>query len=69
MPIQQFFNQILVFINSYEYAKNQAVSSIRSGHIADLQTLQFDWLRAFLYISKELDFPNYGIFGRKQQII
>ena len=69
MPIQQFFNQLLVFMNLYEYAKNQAVLSFRSGHIADLQTLQFDWLRAFLYISKELDFPNYGIFGGKQQII
>ena len=56
-------------MNLYEYAKNQAVLSFHSGHIADLQTLQFDWLRAFLYISKELDFPNYGIFGGKQQII
>ena len=35
-------------MNLYQYAKNEAVSSICSGEIVDLKILKSDWLRAFL---------------------
>ena len=31
----------------YQHAKNQAISSICSGVIVNLKTLQSDWLRGF----------------------
>ena len=34
-------------LHYYQYAKNQAISSIDAGNIADLNTLQSDCLRAF----------------------
>ena len=35
MPNQKIFNQISIFVNLYQYAKNYAVSLIRSGKIFD----------------------------------
>ena len=55
MPNQKVFNQLLIFVNLYQHAKNQAVSSIRSGEMVDLKILQSEWLRAFWPISQERD--------------
>ena len=33
MPIQQFFDQILIYVNLYQHAKNQAVLLICSRDI------------------------------------
>ena len=56
MPNQKIFNQLLIFVNLYQYAKNEAVSLICSGKMLDLKILQSDWLRAFRPISQEQDF-------------
>ena len=57
MPNQENFNQLFFFVNLYQQAKNEAVSSICSGEIVDLKILQSDWLRAFWPISQEKFFP------------
>ena len=54
---QKFFDQVSIFVNLHQHAKNQANSSISSGDIVDLKTLQPDWLRGFSPISQEQDFP------------
>ena len=53
-------------MNFYQYAKNQATSSIFSLDIIDLKILQFDWLRALIPISQE---PDYGVSAGIQKII
>ena len=58
MPNQKVFCQLLIFLNLYEHAKNEAVSSICSCEILDLKILQPDWLRVFWPISKEQDFSQ-----------
>ena len=45
-------------MNLYQHAKNEAVSSICSGEMADLKMLQSDQLRAFWPISQKQDFPQ-----------
>ena len=61
MANQTIFDQLLIFVNLYQHAKNEAVSSIGSGQIIDLKILQSDWLRAFWPIPQEQDFfPNIG---------
>ena len=57
-PTQIFFNQLLISINLYKYAKNQAFSSFYSRDIVDAKTLQSDWPGAFWPISQELDFSQ-----------
>ena len=47
MPDQKNFDQLLIFVNLYHHAKNEAVSSICSGEKGDLKILQSDWSRAF----------------------
>ena len=56
MTNQKIIYQLLIFVNLYQHAKNEAVSSICSGEIVDLKILQSDWLRAFWPISKEQNF-------------
>ena len=55
MPNQNIFNQLLIFVNLYQHAKNEAVSSICSAEIVDLKTLQSEWLMAFWLISPDQD--------------
>ena len=52
------FDKFLIFVNLYQHAKNEAVSSICSGELADLKIQQSDWLRAFWPISQEQDFSQ-----------
>ena len=33
MPTQKFFNQILIFVNLYQHAKNQFIPSVHSSDI------------------------------------
>ena len=47
MPNQTIFDKLLIFVNLYQHAKNEALSSICSGEMVDLKILQSDWLRAF----------------------
>ena len=39
MSNQKIFDQLLIFVNLYQHAKNEAVSLICSGEIADLKIL------------------------------
>ena len=55
MPNQKIFNQLLIFVNIYQLAKNEAVSSICSGEIVHLKILQSYRLRAFSPISQGQD--------------
>ena len=45
-------------MNLYQHAKNEAVSSIRSGEKLDLKILQSEWLRTFWPISQEQHFSQ-----------
>ena len=55
MPNQKIFNQLLIFVDFYRHAKNEAISSICSAEIVHLKILQSDWLRAFWPIIQEQD--------------
>ena len=52
------FDQNVIFLNFYQHAKNQALSSVCSTIIVDLKSLQSDWLRALRPISQEKDFSQ-----------
>ena len=54
MPHQK----ILIFVNLYQHAKNDAVSLIYSGEMLDLKILQSEWLKAFWPISHEQHFSH-----------
>ena len=47
-------------MNMYQHAKNQPfnISSICSGHMADVKMLQYDWLTIFWPIYRELHFSQ-----------
>ena len=53
MPNQKMFNQLLIFANLYQHAKNNIASLICSGKTVHLNIIQSDWLRAFWPISQE----------------
>ena len=58
MPVQNFFDQLLIFANLHQHAKNESFSLICSGEIVDLKILESDWLRASWSISQEQDFSQ-----------
>ena len=53
MPIPIFFDQLLISMNLYQHAKNQAFSWFRSRNIIYLKILQSDWPKTFWHISQE----------------
>ena len=56
MPNQRKkIDQLLIFVNLYQHAKNEAVSSICSGEMIDLKILQSEWLKTFWPLSQEQD--------------
>ena len=42
MSNQKIFNRPVIFVNLYQHAKKEVLSSIRSGEILDLKILQSD---------------------------
>ena len=46
-PIPIFYNQILISMNLYQHAKNQAFSFYHSRDIIYLKILQSDWPKTF----------------------
>ena len=52
------FNQLLIFMNLYQYVKNQAISSFCSKDTDVVKILQSDWLRTFRPISQKPDFSQ-----------
>ena len=58
MPNQNILDQLLIFVNLMQNAKNETVSSIYFGEIVDLKILQSDWLRIFQLIFQEQDFSQ-----------
>ena len=58
MPNQKMFDQLLIFVNLYQHAKNYTVSSICVGEMVDLIILESDWLRPFWPISQKQDFSQ-----------
>ena len=55
---QNFFDQLLVYVNLYQHAKNQAISMICSGDMVDKKILQCDWLRKFWPIYQEQNYSQ-----------
>ena len=47
MPTHIFFDQLLISINLYQYAKSQAISLFYTRNVVYMKILQFDWPRAF----------------------
>ena len=58
MPHQKLFNQLLIFVNLYQHAKNEAVSYICSEEMLHLKISQSEWLQAFWPISQEQHFSQ-----------
>ena len=58
MPYQKLFNQLLFFVNLYQHAKNEVVSSICSEEMLAFKILQSEWLGAFWPISEEQFFSQ-----------
>ena len=56
----KIFGQLLIFVNLYQHANNEGISSISSGNIADLKTLQSDLLKTFGLNLKNKIFSNIG---------
>ena len=52
------FQSACNFVNLYQHAKNEAVSSICSGEMLDLKILQSEWLRALWPICQEQNFSQ-----------
>ena len=44
-PKKNFFDQLLIYVNLNQHAKNQAISHICFGDMVDQKILQPDWLR------------------------
>ena len=60
---QKKFDKLLIFVNLYQYKKNEAVLSICSGEMVNLKFLQYDWLRAFWPIFQERYFlQRYDLY-------
>ena len=57
-PIPRSFDQLLISMNLYQHAKNQAFSSFHYTDIIYLKILQSDWPKTFWYISEEPKFSN-----------
>ena len=55
MSTQKIIDQILIFLNLYQQAKNESTSLIFSGDIVHLRMLRTDWQTAFWHISQEQD--------------
>ena len=55
MPTSKNFNQLLIFVNLYQHAKNQAISPRTLSY---LKILQSDLLMTFWPISQEPDFSR-----------
>ena len=51
-------DQLLVYVNLHQHAKNQAISLISSEDIVNKKTLQSNWLRSFWPISQEQTFSQ-----------
>ena len=48
MPNQKVLDQLLIFVNLYQHAKNKTVSTICAGKkTVDLKIQQHGWLKAF----------------------
>ena len=61
--------QFLIFLNLYQHAKNEAVSSICSDEIINLKIRNLiGWEYFGLYLRNKI-FPKYRIYPRTQQII
>ena len=58
MPTQKCFDQLLVYVNLHQHAKNTAISLISSGDMVDKKILQSDWLTTFWPISQEQKFSQ-----------
>ena len=58
IPTPIFFSQLLISMNLYQHAKNQATSSFCSINVVDLKILQSDWPRALWPISLGPDFSQ-----------
>ena len=61
---QNTFDELLIFVNLYQHAKNEAVSLICNGEIIDLKILKSDGLKAFWSISLEQDFSRMPDLGK-----
>ena len=57
-PTTIFFIQLLISMNLYQHAKNQAFSLFCSRDIVGLKILQSDWSRAFWPIYQEPEFSQ-----------
>ena len=69
MANQKVFNQLLIFMNLYQHAKNEAVSSICFGEIVELKIQQSDWLRAFDLNLRNKILPKYRTCSGIQKIM
>ena len=58
MPTPKKIDQLLIYVNFYQHAKNQVISLICSGDMVDYKILQSDWLRTIWPISHEQKFSQ-----------
>ena len=69
IPIQKCFDQLLVYVNLNQHAKNQAISFICSGDMVEKKSCNLIGLENFGPYLRNQNFPKYGIGAGKQQII
>ena len=65
-------DQLLVYVNLYQHAKNLVISQICSRDMVEWKILQSDWLTTswpISQVSRKIFFSKYGICAGKQDII
>ena len=48
MPTQKIFDQLFIFVNLYQHAKNQFISSVHSSDTVSFKVPSHDWPQPFL---------------------
>ena len=48
MPTQKIFDQLLIFVNLYQHAKNQFIPSVHSSDTVSFKVPLLDWPHPFL---------------------
>ena len=48
MSSQKFFDQLLIFVNLYQHAKNQFIPSVHSSDTVNFKVPSYDWPHPFL---------------------
>ena len=62
MPTQKIIDQLLIFLNLYQHAKNQSIPSVHSSDIGNFRVQRLDWPHPFLTMPNQKISNQFLIF-------